>query len=98
MRSVPRFVVLSGCETGLSSAALEQPGIGLAQAFIVSGAAAVIASVRPVADTTAARLTADFYREWLHGVPAARALQAAELGLRGSTSVEEWTAFRLFER
>lgn len=51
--SVPPFVVLSGCETGLGSpTGLE--ALGLAQAFVLAGASEVVATVKPLDDRKAA--------------------------------------------
>jgi tetratricopeptide (TPR) repeat protein len=95
---VPDFVVLSGCETGTTAGLIEQPSIGLAQAFLVSGSEEVIASTRPVGDSTTQRIMDSFYREWTSGVPASRALQVAQLEARRSERRSDWSAFRLIER
>ncbi|MCB9537247.1 MAG: CHAT domain-containing protein [Myxococcales bacterium] len=50
---VPTTVVLSGCETGRAEGAAAQ-GLGLAHAFLLRGAEAVVAPVRPVDDGAAA--------------------------------------------
>ncbi len=47
LKSVPRIVVLSGCETAKTGDG-HAGGIGLAQAFLVAGSEAVIATHRPV--------------------------------------------------
>jgi hypothetical protein len=58
---VPPWVVLLGCETGRPSS--EDGGLGLAQAFLLRGARVVVASDRPVHDTTAATVAALLYTE-----------------------------------
>lgn len=50
---VPATVVLSGCETGRAEGDTAQ-GLGLAHAFLLRGAEAVVAPVRPVDDGAAA--------------------------------------------
>ncbi|MEQ9504166.1 MAG: CHAT domain-containing protein [Deltaproteobacteria bacterium] len=50
--SAPRFVILSGCETAKTGAATSG-GIGLAQAFLVAGSDAVIATHRSVPSASA---------------------------------------------
>lgn len=51
LRSVPRQVVLSGCETTRERDDVSVAAIGLAQAFLSRGAQAVVATMRPVPDT-----------------------------------------------
>lgn len=48
--AAPRLVVLSGCETGRTNAHARVASIGIAQALILAGSDAVVASNRPVAD------------------------------------------------
>lgn len=50
---VPATIVLSGCETGRAEGGAAQ-GLGLAHAFLLRGAEAVVAPVRPVDDGAAA--------------------------------------------
>jgi tetratricopeptide (TPR) repeat protein len=96
---VPRFIVLSGCETATTTAdPTVRSGIGLAQAFVASGASGVIATARPVRDSTALDVMKRFYAAWLDGVPAAAALQRAQLRLRAEAGGADWSAFRLLER
>lgn len=59
MRGVPRTVVLSGCETARADASAVS--LGIAQAFLVAGAEAVVAPVRPVDDTAATRFGSALY-------------------------------------
>lgn len=60
LASAPRRVVLSGCETARGGDAPIE-GIGLAQAFVIAGAEAVVGSVRPVDDAQTARFMAALY-------------------------------------
>lgn len=50
----PEVVVLSGCETGRASADTRVASLGLAQAFVLSGASVVVASDEPVDDARTA--------------------------------------------
>lgn len=58
---VPRFVVLSGCETSIGDRGSALDGLGVAQAFLLRGALAVVAADEPVPEEEAAELFADFY-------------------------------------
>ena len=98
LERAPDFVVLSGCETAATDTAAEAGGIGLAQAFIASGAHTVLATSRPVRDVTALAIVKSFYDAWLAGAPPEVALQRAQLGLRRETVGADWAAFRLIER
>lgn len=73
-------VVLSACETGVSDSGDEM--VGLARAFLVAGAARVVASLWPVDDAVAARLMGRFYGALHAGVPVAAALQQAQAELK----------------
>lgn len=96
LERVPRWVVLSGCETGKSA-----PGpvenLGLAQSFLVKGAESVIAALRPVDDELAARFMTHYYNAWLDGVPQREAVRSAQLAVRASDPDADWPSFRLIE-
>lgn len=95
LESAPRWVVLSGCETGRTSVGAAPDGIGLAHAFLSNGSQAVLAAVRPVADTTAAMLVRAFYESWTDGASVVTALQRAQLKLRINDPGADWSSFRL---
>lgn len=57
----PRFVVLSGCETAGAAGRAMAQGLGLAQAFLVSGVSTAVAATRRVDDHRTGRLMATFY-------------------------------------
>jgi tetratricopeptide (TPR) repeat protein len=59
--SVPRDVVLAGCDTATTHVGGAVAGVGIAQAFVLRGAAWVLASTEPVDDAGAARLVRAFY-------------------------------------
>jgi len=91
---VPPVVVLAGCETGRAA---EGPleSIGLAQAFILAGARAVVASSRPVDDRMAARLSEALYEQGGRPEPPAlpERLRQAQRKLRDEGA--DWSAFRV---
>ncbi len=92
---VPAWVVLSACDGGRSSAEASVEGLGLAQAFLLAGSRAVIASTRPADDLTVPELFAELYRQW--DQDPAMALQRAQLAWRQRNPQADWAAFRLFE-
>ncbi|HEY8206535.1 MAG TPA: CHAT domain-containing protein [Myxococcaceae bacterium] len=90
----PATVVLAGCETGRAAeGSLES--IGLAQAFLLAGARAVIAASRPVDDRMTARLSAALYEAGGRPEPAAlpERLRKAQRSLRADG--QDWSAFRV---
>jgi tetratricopeptide (TPR) repeat protein len=93
----PRWVVLSGCETGQSSADAPVEGLGLAQAFLLAGSRSVIAATRPVVDRAAEGLFAELYQHWGPAPDLAVLLQRAELAWRQRAPGAGWASFRLFE-
>ena len=97
LRRVPPWVVLSTCEGGLSSKEAPGEGIGLAQAFLLAGSRAVVASTRPVRDTEARDFTVELYRGWKPGMDLARPFQRAQLACRRRNPAGDWASFRLFE-
>lgn len=95
----PQLVVLSACSTGLYDAReLPSEFIGLPNAFLQLGAAAVVATLWPVADVTTALLVGRFYEAYLGGKSSCGALRDAQLWLRGARTsdlrraVETWVA------
>jgi CHAT domain-containing protein len=98
--SLPRWVVLSGCDTGRSSAEAPVAGLGLAHAFLLAGSEAVVASTRPTDDRTLPTFFTDLYQEWQqHGdLDLGTALQRAQLAWRKQNPAADWASFRLFEQ
>jgi cellulose synthase operon protein C len=94
---VPAWVVLSACETGKSSIQVPIESLGLAQAFLLAGSRAVIASVRPVKDSDLPAFFPELYREWHRQPDLAVALQRAQLSWRKRYPRADWQSFRLFE-
>lgn len=92
----PAVVVLSACETGLADEAIGDEMVGLVRAFMVAGAARVVASLWPVDDEVTARFMDHFYRSLCAGETPAAALRGAQLALRRTHPHPfHWAAFAL---
>jgi tetratricopeptide (TPR) repeat protein len=78
----PAVVVLSACETGLSESRLGDEMVGLVRAFLVAGAARVVAALWPVDDAVTEQFMAAFHGALAAGQPCATALQAAQAQVR----------------
>lgn len=101
----PCTVVLSGCETGLADGSQAAGGsgsvggdevLGLVRAFLVAGAARVLASLWPVDDAVTLRFMAAFYGALRRGQAPAQALQAAQAEvMRQFPHPFHWAAFVL---
>lgn len=94
---VPAWVVLSACESGKSSTRAPVESLGLAQAFILAGSRAVVASTRPVKDSDLPAFFPEFYQEWKREPDLAVALQRAQISWRKRHPRADWQSFRLFE-
>jgi tetratricopeptide (TPR) repeat protein len=97
LRRVPRWIVLSACDAGRTSEQAPGEGIGLANAFLLAGAQAVIAATRPVFDDDARDLLSELYRGWQPGTDLAGQLQRAELACRQQHPKADCTSFRVLE-
>jgi cellulose synthase operon protein C len=97
LERVPAWVVLSACEGGRSSIETPVESLGLAQAFLLAGSRAVVASTRRADDRMLPAFFADFYREWSREPDLAVALQRAQLAWRKRNPQTDWPGFRLFE-
>jgi tetratricopeptide (TPR) repeat protein len=75
-------VVLSGCETGLAGPSIGDEMTGLVRAFLVAGAARVLASLWPVQDEITALFMRHFYGALAGGQAAAAALRQAQSAVR----------------
>lgn len=98
----PARVVLSGCETA-RSAPTRALDLGLPEAFVVRGAAEVIAAMRPVDDAMAADLMDHLYRITFPGEGAppldlASALARAQAGAWERDAGGDWAAYRVIVR
>lgn len=96
LERVPPWVVLSGCETARVEQSSPVESMGLAQAFLVSGARGVVAAWRVVDDAHALQLMAGLYGHAALAdaseLPAA--LRRAQLQLRAEHPRSDWAAFR----
>ncbi len=94
-----RLVTLSACDTGTVP---ERGGVmlALAGAFLVAGAATVLASLWPVEDATTGLLMAAFYAAVQAGASFPQALQQAQHVVRthGYDHPVYWSAFQLLAR
>jgi CHAT domain-containing protein/Flp pilus assembly protein TadD len=95
------LVTLSACETGWSgSAGLEVDRVGFVEAFLYAGAANVLASLLPVADSAGASFMTAFYEE-LDGQPPGEALAATQRRMSASADFSHpryWAPFVLVGR
>ena len=93
----PGTVVLSACETGLAENSRGDEMFGLVRAFLVAGAARVVASLWPVDDRVTAAFMAHFYSALQRGDAPALALQQAQnLSARDHPHPFYWAAFTLY--
>ncbi len=93
----PCTVVLGACETGLGEIGAGDEVVGLVRAFLVAGAARVLASLWPVDDEVTAGFMAAFYGGLAAGQAPAEALRAAqERVFRTHPHPHFWGAFALY--
>ncbi len=93
----PGIVVLSACETALSDNGGGDEMFGLVRAFLVAGAARVLASQWPVDDQVTSKFMAIFYEAVMQGDSPAVALQQAQAQLMSEHSHPYfWSAFCLY--
>jgi CHAT domain-containing protein len=98
-RGTTRLVVLTACEAVGGKLFAGEGLVGLARAFLVSGARQVIASEWPVV-ASAAELIGVFYRELAKGSTTPAALRAAQLTLMNDPRTSHpihWAGFVSFE-
>ncbi len=76
------LVVLSACETGISSVAPGDELIGLARGFFSAGAASLLVSLWTVDDESTAKLMTCFYQHLQGGDRPAAALRQAQIELK----------------
>jgi cellulose synthase operon protein C len=89
---VPSTVVLSGCDLARTAPSATS-SLGVGQAFVVRGAGAVVAPVRPVRDEDAAEFSRLFYAALPSAPSLAGAVASAQLTLRARGG--DWSAFRI---
>jgi CHAT domain-containing protein len=98
LRTASPLVFLSGCETGLSVGdAPFASGVddgSLAQAFLVAGAASVVATLWRVDDADAVRMATSFYRALGAGASPEEALARAQReSIRNRSGGFTWAAY-----
>jgi len=91
----PAHVVLSGCDTARTAPEARSTGLGLAQAFVVAGAASVIAATRPLDDRLAERLMAALYASGSGLRDPAAALREAALAVHSENPASDWASLRV---
>jgi CHAT domain-containing protein len=90
-------VVLSACETALTDQGTGDEMVGLVRAFLVAGAARVVASLWPVDDRVTAQFMSHFYAALARDVGPAAALREAQISVRRDhPHPYYWAAFTLF--
>jgi tetratricopeptide (TPR) repeat protein len=96
MKLGAQLAVLSGCRSAGASTLAGEGALGLASAFLCSGASSVVATLWPVEDRVAERFMAEFYRALAGGLTVAGAVAEAQRQLRGRSEtgdVRDWAAF-----
>jgi CHAT domain-containing protein len=95
----PRFVVLSGCETGRTAAVRGALDMSLATAFVSAGTEAVVAVSRPVRDELAAAVAAALYASAEdNGWDPVESLPVALKAVAASRPEADWAAYRAWVR
>ena len=92
-----QLVVLSACETLSGPLSPGEGVIGLARAFLASGAHSVLATDWPVTASTA-NIMGAFYQEMQNGAPPGQALRSAQLLERRTAATSHpffWAGFEL---
>jgi tetratricopeptide (TPR) repeat protein len=90
------IVVLSGCESALGQLIVGEGLSGLTSAFLGAGVPAMVATLWQVDDRVTADLMKEFYLSLDAGLPAAAALQEAQLEIRSRHRTRHpfyWAAF-----
>jgi hypothetical protein len=102
------LVFLNACESGTVAKATQaqqvsyllhkpEPVVGLASAFVYTGALGCVGSIWPVYDQPAAELAVKFYRNVLSGEPTGEALRRARSEIRDQYPEEiTWAAYVLY--
>ena len=97
MRTTSRLVVLSACDTSRGRLLPGEGRLGLAQAFLQSGAASVLASYWRIDDASTVAFMRSFYKYLLTDrLSAAAALRRAQLEQLSAGASHDWAAFALF--
>ena len=91
-----KLVVLSCCHSGSGEIRAEGV-IGIARAFLGSGARSVLVALWAISDKATEQLMSRFYKHLVEGESASESLHQAMKWMRnnGSTEVSEWASFTL---
>ena len=90
-------VVLSACESGVATTSKGDEVIGLVRAFLIAGAARVVASLWPVDDAVTTEFMAVFYSSLRAGASPAAALRSAQLEvMKTHPHPFHWAAFAVY--
>ena len=91
-----KLVVLSCCHSGSGEITAEGV-IGIARAFLGSGARSVLVALWAISDSATEKLMSRFYEHLVEGESASESLHQAMKWMRknGSTKVSEWASFTL---
>lgn len=92
------MVTLSACESGLGRIARGDEVQGFTRAFLGAGAASLLVSLWPVEDDSTQLLMTTLYGDLARGMPAAQAMQRAQLAVLARPGYGEpyfWAAFNL---
>ena len=81
LRPVPRCLVLSACDAGLSAVRPGEELMGLTTALLGGGSKVLVASVTPARDTTSRSLMVAFHQRLTTGASPAQALAEAQVAL-----------------
>jgi CHAT domain-containing protein len=92
------LVVLSSCQSAVGATTRSEGPLGLAQAFLSSGADNVVASLAPVPDRATRELSIAFHREYQRSGNPILALRSAQLRLLADqdptlSTPEAWASF-----
>lgn len=93
----PSRVVLDACEAGRADPRAQGIGLGLAQAFVASGSAIVVAPTRPVPDRVGMALARVLYPTFATAdLKSATEIARAALRDLARSAPADWDAFRIF--
>jgi CHAT domain-containing protein len=92
VEQVPRRVVLSACEIGLSAARPGEALMGLVSSLFALGSATLVASVVAVGDATTRPLMVEFHRLLAGGTGPAEALGCAQQRISGEAADAPFSA------
>lgn len=89
LRQVPRLMVLSACDGGMSAVAAGDELLGLASALLAFGARNVVASVTSVPDDLTRLLMVELHRRLTTGVAPAPALAGARCAVEADVGTSD---------